>query len=79
MTGLLHKALRKEGHHHAAEQVEALIPISHDAKPRTAYTLQARRITERQGLDLPALKKLVCTLRSRSDEPESVPGRIERA
>lgn len=61
------KALRKEGHHHEAEQVEALIPVSHDAKPRSAYTSQARRITERQGLDLPALKKLVCTLWSRSE------------
>lgn len=61
------KALRKEGHHHAAEQVEALIPVSHDAKPRSAYTSQARRITERQEIDLPALKKLVCTLWSRSD------------
>lgn len=62
------KALRKEGRHHAAEQVEALIPVSHDAKPRCAYTSQARRITERQELDLPALKKLVCTLWSRSED-----------
>lgn len=61
------KALRKEGHHHEAEKVEALIPVSHDAKPRSAYTSQARRITERQALDLPALKKLVCTLWSHSD------------
>lgn len=62
------KALRKEGHLHEAEQVEALIPVSHDAKPRCAYTSQARRITERQALDLPALKKLVCTLWSRSED-----------
>ncbi|GAN69492.1 hypothetical protein [Acetobacter orleanensis] len=61
------KALRTEGHHYEGEQVEALIPVSHGAKPRSAYTSQARRITERQDLDLPALKKLVCTLWSRSD------------
>nr|WP_298794539.1 hypothetical protein [uncultured Acetobacter sp.] len=61
------KALRKEGHHHAAEQVDALVPVSHDAKPRAAYTSEARRITERQGLDLPALKKLVTSLWSQSD------------
>ncbi|GAA09612.1 hypothetical protein ATPR_2616 [Acetobacter tropicalis NBRC 101654] len=62
------KALRTEGHHYEAEQVEALIPVSHDAKRRSAYTSQARRITERQELDLPALKKLVCTLWSRSED-----------
>lgn len=31
------------------------------------YTSEARRITERQGLDLPALKKLVTPLWSQSD------------
>lgn len=61
------KALRKEGRHSEAEQVDALIPVSHDAKPRAAYTSEARRITERQGLDLPALKKLVTSLWSQSD------------
>ena len=61
------KALRREGHHQAAEQVTALIPVSDSAKPRAAYTSQARRITERQGLDLPAMKKLVSALWSQSD------------
>ncbi|WP_254604843.1 hypothetical protein [Acetobacter syzygii] len=61
------KALRKEGHHQAAEQVAALIPVPDSAKPRAAYTSQARRITERQGLDLPAMKKLVSALWSQSD------------
>lgn len=61
------KALRKEGRHSEAEQVDALVPVSHDAKPRAAYTSEARRITERQELDLPALKKLVTSLWSQSD------------
>lgn len=61
------KALRKECRHSEAEQVDALVPVSHDAKPRAAYTSEARRITERQGLDLPALKKLVTSLWSQSD------------
>ncbi|MEE8663582.1 MAG: hypothetical protein SOH81_08385 [Acetobacter sp.] len=61
------KALRREGHHQAAEQVAALIPFPDSPKPRAAYTSQARRITERQGLDLPAMKKLVSTLWSQSD------------
>jgi hypothetical protein len=61
------KALRKEGHHQAAEQVAALPPVPDSAKPRSAYTSQARRITERQGLDLPAIKQLVSTLWSQSN------------
>ena len=61
------KALRKECRHSEAEQVDALVPVSHDAKPRAAYTSEARRITERQGLDLPVLKKLVTSLWSQSD------------
>lgn len=61
------KALRREGYHQAAEQVTALIPVSDSAKPCAAYTSQARRITERQGLDLPAMKKLVSALWSQSD------------
>ncbi|WP_238331407.1 MULTISPECIES: hypothetical protein [Acetobacter] len=61
------KALRREGHHQAAEQVVALIPAPESAKPRAAYTSQARRITERQGIDLPKLKQLVASLWNRSD------------
>ncbi|WP_256940931.1 hypothetical protein [Acetobacter orientalis] len=61
------KALRREGHHQVAEQVAALIPAPDTAHPRAAYTSQARRITERQGLDLPAMKQLVSALWSQSD------------
>nr|WP_243444457.1 hypothetical protein [Acetobacter persici] len=61
------KALRKESRHSEAEQVDVLVPVADDAKPRAAYTSEARRITERQGLDLPALKKLVTSLWSQSD------------
>ncbi|MCI1443172.1 MAG: hypothetical protein LKH03_12150, partial [Acetobacter sp.] len=61
------RALRQEGHHQEAEQVEALIPPSDRTRPRAAYTSQARRMAERQGLDLPATKTLVATLWSRSD------------
>ncbi|WP_256940386.1 hypothetical protein [Acetobacter orientalis] len=61
------KALRREGYHQAAEQVAALIPAPESAKPRAAYTAQARRITERQGYDLPTMKELVSALWSQSD------------
>ncbi|MCP1227774.1 hypothetical protein [Acetobacter fabarum] len=65
------KALRREGHHQAAEQVAALIPAPESTKPRAAYTSQARRMTERQGLDLPTMKKLVSALWSQSDGVKS--------
>lgn len=61
------KALRREGHHQVAEQIAALIPAPDTTHPRAAYTAQARRITERQGLDLPTMKKLVSALWSQSD------------
>ncbi|WP_244926395.1 hypothetical protein [Acetobacter orleanensis] len=61
------KALHKQGYHHEAEQVESLIPPSDDLKPRAAYTAQARRIAERQGVDLATRKTLVATLWSQSD------------
>ncbi|MDG6094519.1 hypothetical protein LOC54_05225 [Acetobacter sp. AN02] len=61
------RALRQEGHHQEAEQVAALIPAPDSTRPRAAYTSQARRMTERQGLDLPATKTLVASLWSRSD------------
>ncbi|WP_227004796.1 hypothetical protein [Acetobacter senegalensis] len=57
----------KQGYHHEAEQVEALISPSDDLKPRAAYTAQARRIAERQGVDLATRKTLVTTLWSHSD------------
>lgn len=61
------KALHKQGHHHEAERVEALIPISDDLKPRAAYTTQARRMAERQGVDLATRKTLIGTLWSQSN------------
>ncbi|MFT9063198.1 MAG: hypothetical protein ABF430_05255 [Acetobacter persici] len=61
------KALHKQGYHHEAEQVESLIPPSDDLKPRAAYTAQARRMTERQGVDLATRKTLVANLWSHSD------------
>ncbi|MFT8803547.1 MAG: hypothetical protein ABF812_16445 [Gluconobacter cerinus] len=61
------KALHEEGHHHEAERVESLIPASDNLKPRAAYTTQARRMAERQGVDLAIQKTLVATLWSHSD------------
>ncbi|WP_244183832.1 MULTISPECIES: hypothetical protein [Acetobacter] len=61
------KALHKQGYHHEAERVESLIPGSDDLKPRAAYTAQARRMAERQGVDLATRKTLVATLWSQSD------------
>lgn len=61
------KALHKQGYHHEAERVETLIPGSDDLKPRAAYTAQARRMAERQGVDLVTRKTLVATLWSQSD------------
>ncbi|MFS8371614.1 hypothetical protein [Acetobacter indonesiensis] len=61
------KALHKQGCHHEAERVESLIPPSDDLKPRAAYTAQARRIAERQGVDLATRKTLVANLWSHSD------------
>ncbi|WP_244285121.1 relaxase/mobilization nuclease domain-containing protein [Acetobacter persici] len=60
-------ALRKEGKHREAGLVEALIPEGIPL-PRAAYTSQARRITERQALDLPALKKEITALWQQSGE-----------
>ena len=60
------KALHKQGYQHEAERVEALIPASDDLKPRSAYTAQARRMAERQGIDLATRKTLVATLWSQS-------------
>lgn len=60
-------ALRKEGKQSEAELVEALIP-GDASLPRAAYTSQARRMTERQAVDLPALKKAITALWQRSGE-----------
>ncbi|MCI1297512.1 MAG: hypothetical protein LKG30_06065 [Acetobacter fabarum] len=61
------RALRQEGHHQEAEQVAALIPAPDSTSPRAAYTSQARRMADRQGVDLATCKTLVATLWSRSD------------
>ncbi|WP_255030973.1 hypothetical protein [Acetobacter persici] len=71
------KALRKEGHHHEAERIESLIPASDDLKPRAAYTAQARRMAERQGVDLATRKTLVGTLWSQSDGLKSFRAALE--
>ncbi|OUI85732.1 hypothetical protein HK11_00960, partial [Acetobacter sp. DmW_043] len=61
------KALEQEGRNREAEQIKALIPATAQEKPRSAYTSQSHRMAERQGADLPALKKLVCALWAQSD------------
>ncbi|MCX2563005.1 hypothetical protein [Acetobacter thailandicus] len=61
------KALEQEGRDREAEQIKALIPATAQEKPRSAYSAQARRMAERQGADLPALKKLICALWAQSD------------
>ncbi|MCP1214395.1 relaxase/mobilization nuclease domain-containing protein [Acetobacter okinawensis] len=60
-------ALHKEGKHREAQLVEALAPDGAPL-PRAAYTSQARRITERQAVDLPALKKEIAALWQQSGE-----------
>lgn len=60
-------ALHKQGYHHEAEQIASLIPASDNLKPRAAYTAQARRMAERQGVDLATWKTLVAHLWSHSD------------
>lgn len=60
-------ALHKQGYHHEAEQIASLIPASDNLKPRAAYTAQARRMAERQGVDLATRKTLVAHLWSHSD------------
>lgn len=61
------KALRKEGKHREADLIDALVPEQPADKPRSAYRSQSHRIAERQGLDLPKLKKLIVSLWSQSD------------
>ena len=61
------KTLRKEGKHQEADLIDALVSEQPADKPRAAYTSQAHRIAERQGLELPKLKQLVASLWNRSD------------
>ncbi|GBR64212.1 hypothetical protein ASY01nite_03130 [Acetobacter syzygii] len=65
------KALRQDGKVHEAELLAALASVQPADKPRAAYTSQAHRTAERQGLDLPELKQLVASLWSHSDELKS--------
>ncbi|MCP1273195.1 hypothetical protein NKW43_05785 [Gluconobacter albidus] len=51
------KALRAEGHHDAADRIAALASEDRSARPVAAYTSQARRMTERQNLDLPIARR----------------------
>ncbi|BBC79990.1 hypothetical protein Abor_003_090 [Acetobacter orientalis] len=60
-------ALHREGKHSEAQLVEVLIPDG-TVLPRAAYTSQARRMTERQAVDLPALKKEITALWQQSGE-----------
>ncbi|WP_415492891.1 hypothetical protein [Acetobacter orientalis] len=61
------KALRQDGKVHEAELIAALAPAQPADKPRAAYTSQAHRTAERQGLDLPKLKQRVASLWTQSD------------
>ncbi|MFT8354648.1 MAG: hypothetical protein ABF617_08585 [Gluconobacter japonicus] len=61
------KALRAEGHHDAADRIAALAPEDRSARPVAAYTSQARRITERQGFDLPTARREILSFWQASD------------
>lgn len=61
------KALRQDGKLREADLIDALVPEQPADKPRAAYRSQSHRIAERQGLDLPKLKKLIVSLWGQSD------------
>lgn len=50
------RALREAGNPEAADRIAALAPEENSARPVSAYTSQARRMTERQDFDLPAAR-----------------------
>jgi len=60
------KALREAGNSEAADKVAALVPEDNSARPVSAYTSQARRMTERQGFDLPAARRDIMAFWGRS-------------
>jgi len=60
------KALREAGNSEAADKVAALVPEDNSARPVSAYTSQARRMTERQGFDLPAARREIMAFWERS-------------
>ncbi|MFS8371618.1 hypothetical protein [Acetobacter indonesiensis] len=61
------KALRESGEYEAATKVEALIPTKRTPAPVAAYTSQARRMTERQGFDLPTARREIMTFWEKSE------------
>ncbi|MGV4878104.1 hypothetical protein [Acetobacter indonesiensis] len=59
--------MRQDGKLREADLIDALVPEQPADKPRAAYRSQSHRIAERQGLDLPKLKKLIISLWGQSD------------
>ncbi|WP_308719828.1 hypothetical protein [Komagataeibacter xylinus] len=51
------KALREAGNPEAADRIASLVPEENFARPVSAYTSQARRMTERQDFDLAAARR----------------------
>ncbi|GBR55833.1 hypothetical protein [Gluconobacter sphaericus] len=51
------KTLREAGNSEAADRIAVLVPEEHADRPVSAYTSQARRITERQDFDLAAARR----------------------
>lgn len=60
------KALREAGNSESADRVAALVPEDNSAHPVSAYTSQARRMTERQAFDLPAARCEIMTFWEKS-------------
>lgn len=60
------KALREAGNSEAADRIAALVPEDNVARPVSAYTSQARRMTERQDFDLPAARREIMTFWEKS-------------
>lgn len=61
------KALRETGNSEAADKVAALVPEDNSARPVSAYTSQAMRMTERQGFDLPAARREIMVFWEKSE------------
>ncbi|AHK71401.1 hypothetical protein [Gluconobacter oxydans] len=60
------RALREAGNPEAADRIAALAPEDNAARPVSAYTSQARRMTERQDFDLPAARHEIMTFWEKS-------------
>ncbi|WP_249198389.1 hypothetical protein [Gluconobacter cerinus] len=61
------KALREAGNSEAADKVAGLVPEDNSARPVSAYTSQARRMTERQGFDLPIARREIMAFWEKSE------------